>query len=283
MMVRIITDSAADFEPFELERLNIECIPLTVIFGDDEYQENVNLSKKRFYELLLESKQFPTTSQASPEILKGMFRSAAECGDEAIYITISSGFSNTFQNALLTRREFDGAACHVVDSQNGTGGQRMMVEQAVKLRDAGLSAGEIVRALEQLRSRIELYACMDTLEYLYKGGRISHAIYKLGTIARIKPILQVAHDGHLAVPAKTMGMRKGMDFLCKRLELVKPDPDYPLYVMYTSDRTIAETLAGCVRQMGYEVPDERIIAVGAAIGAHVGPGACGLVYVGEQR
>lgn len=65
MMVRIITDSAADFEPFELERLNIECIPLTVIFGDDEYQENVNLSKKRFYELLLESKQFPTTSQAS--------------------------------------------------------------------------------------------------------------------------------------------------------------------------------------------------------------------------
>lgn len=282
-MVRIITDSAADFEPVELERLNIECIPLTVIFGDDEYQENVNLSKARFYELLLKNEHFPTTSQASPEILYRMFKSAAENGDEAIYITISSGFSNTYQNALLVRREIDSAACHVVDSQNGTGGQRVLVEHAVKLRDAGIAATEIVRALEELRERIELYACMDTLEYLYKGGRISHAIYKLGTIARIKPILQVAQDGHLAVPAKTMGMRKGMDFLCKRLEMVEPDMDYPLYVMYTSDRAIAETLAGYMGDMGYEVPAERIIAVGAAIGAHVGPGACGLVYVGKQN
>lgn len=282
-MVRIITDSAADFEPVELERLNIECIPLTVIFGDDEYQENVNISKTRFYELLIQNGNFPKTSQASPEILRNMFKTAAEYGDEAIYITISSGFSNTWQNAMLVCREFDGASCFVVDSLNGTGGQRMLVEYAAKLRDMGMSATEIVRGLEDLRGRIELYACMDTLEYLYKGGRISHAVYKLGTIARIKPILQVAHDGHLAIPAKVMGMRKGMDFLCRRLEAVKPDMDYPLYVMYTSERSIAETLAGYVRDMGYEVSDGRIIAVGAAIGAHVGPGACGLVYVGMQN
>ena len=94
-MVRIITDSAADFEPEELEKLNIDCIPLTVIFGTQEYQENVNLSKAEFYTLLRESGQFPKTAQASPQILTKLFKKAHDNGDEAVYITISSGFSGT--------------------------------------------------------------------------------------------------------------------------------------------------------------------------------------------
>lgn len=280
-MVRIITDSAADFEPVELEKLGVECIPLTVIFGNDAYRENIELDKKRFYELLLTSEEFPKTAQAAPGVLAGMFDAAAAAGDEAVYITLSSGFSSTFQTASLTRADSGHKDCYVMDSLNGTGGQRMLVENAVRLRDAGCSAAEIVEATEKLRGRIELYACMDTLEYLYKGGRISHTVYKLGTIARIKPILQVTHDGRAAIPAKTMGMRKGMEFMEKRLATVEPDGDYPLYVMYTSDRSIAESLADMLRKKGHDIPDERIIGVGAAIGAHVGPGACGIVYVGK--
>ena len=86
-------------------------------------------------------------------------------------------------------------------------------------------------------------------------------------------------EGRVAVPAKAMGMRKGMDLLCKRLEIQPMDSDYPLYVMYTSDRTVAETLAQRLEESGYAVPGERIIQVGAAIGTHIGPSACGLVYV----
>ena len=78
-----------------------------------------------------------------------------------------------------------------------------------------------------------------------------------------------------------MGMRKGMDFLCKRLAARKPDGDYPLYVMYTNNRSVAETLVQRLAACGWEIPEERIIQVGAAIGAHVGPDACGIVYVGE--
>ena len=83
------------------------------------------------------------------------------------------------------------------------------------------------------------------------------------------------------MPAKAIGMRKGMDILCKRLDQQKPGKEHNLYVMYTADRTNGETLAKKVRDMGYEVPDERIINVGAGIGSHIGPNACGIVYVAE--
>lgn len=278
-MVRIITDSAADFEPRELENLNITCIPLTVSFGSDDYQENVNLDKTRFYELLAASQEFPKTAQASPQILMDLFEAAEAAGDEAIYITLSSALSGTYQSAMAVRNMVDGENCYVFDGKNGTGGQRMVVERAVQLRDAGLSAKRIIAELESFRDKIVLFACINTLENLYKGGRISQTAYAIGSLAQIKPIIQVDVEGRVTVPAKAMGMRKGMDLLCKRLETQPMDANHPLYVMYTSDRAVAETLAQRLEESGYPVPQERIIQVGAAIGTHIGPNACGLVYV----
>ena len=272
-MVRISTDSAADFEPRELEQLNIAFIPLKVMFGDAEYEENISLSKDRFYELLLANEDLPKTSQASPQILMDLFEEANAQGEEAIYITLSSALSGTYQTAMMTRNMVDSENCHVFDSRNATGGQRLLVEYAAKLRDEGKSAAEILAALEDVRERIVLFACIDTLEYLYKGGRISHTVYKLGTLANIKPIITVEQDGGIGVPAKAMGMRKGMDMLCKHL--VNPDPNFPVYAMFTNHRNVAETLA---QKMG-NVPADRIIQVGAAIGSHIGPDACGFVYV----
>lgn len=279
-MVRIITDSAADFEPAELEQLNVTCIPLTVMFGDQEYHENMDLSKERFYELLLSSETLPKTAQASPEILLNLFTDAMEAGDEAIYITLSSALSGTYQNACMIRDMTGGKGLYVLDSLNATGGQRLLVQHAVKLRDEGKSAAEIVEEVSALRSRIVLYACIDTLEYLYKGGRISHTAYTIGTLAQIKPIITVNAAGQVDVPGKMMGMRKGMAHLCKRVEQKQPDAAFPFYVMYTNNRSVGKVLADRLRTQGLEIPDERIIAVGAAIGSHVGPEACGLVYVG---
>ncbi len=280
-MVRIITDSAADFEPFELEKLNISCIPITVMLDEAEYQENINLSKDQFFALLASTGASPRTSQPSPQLLADLLTDAKKAGDEAVYITLSSALSGTYQSACMTKEDMDCDGFHIIDGKNGTGGQRMLVEEAVRLRDAGKSAQEIAEGVLALRDRIVLYACIDTLEYLYRGGRISHTVYKLGTMAQVKPIIRVAEDGGIEVPAKAMGMRKGMDFLCKRIEQQKPSVDFPLYVMYTADRNIGRTLAEKVRQMGYDVPEERIVQVGAGIGSHIGPNACGIVYVGE--
>ena len=280
-MVRIITDSAADFEPHELEQLNVTCIPLSVMLGETEYQENVNLSKDQFFALLAETGDSPKTAQPSPTYLMEAFEEAKKAGDEVVYIALSSALSGTYQSAVMTREDAESDSLFVLDSKNATGGQRLLVEYAVRLRDEGKSAAQIVEAVEAIRDKIVLYACIDTLEYLYRGGRISHTVYKLGTMAQVKPVIRVTEEGAIEVPAKAMGMRKGMDLLCKRIELQKPSPAHNLYVMYTADRTIGQTLAKKVRDLGYDVPEERIVQVGAGIGSHIGPNACGIVYVSE--
>ena len=279
-MVRIITDSSADLEPKEYEQLNITCIPLTVFFGNTEYQENVNLSKDQFYGLLAGG-EFPKTAQPAPQLLLDLFEDAKAAGDEAIYICISSALSGTYQTACATKElaEYDG--CYVLDSRNATGGLRVILEHAVRLRDQGKTAREIMEGVKAMQDKIVLYACMDTLEYLYRGGRISQTVYKLGTLAQVKPIIRVTEEGAIEVPAKAMGMRKGMDLLCKRVEAQKPSANHSFYAMYTGDRSNGVLLAEKFRAMGYDIPDEKIINVGAAIGSHVGPNACGMVYVTE--
>ena len=278
-MVRIITDSAADFEPAELAQLNIRCIPLTVQIGESSYQENVDLSKDLFYDLLSQAREFPKTSQAPLQTVLDLYEEAKAAGDQVVHITLSSALSGTYQSALAVRDMADYPECYILDSRNATGGQRMLVEYAVKLRDEGRSAEEIISAVEALRDRIVLFACIDTLEYLYLGGRISRTVYTLGNLAQIKPIIRVDEQGGIEVPAKAMGMRKGMDILCKKLEQFPPDPAFPIYAMYTGDRACGEKMAQRIREMGFEVPDHRIINVGAAIGSHIGPNACGLVYI----
>ena len=191
-MVRIITDSAADFEPADLEAMNIFCIPITVILEGQEYQENVNLSKNQFYDLLASTGGAPKTAQPSPVLLRQLLKQAKQAGDEAVYITLSSALSGTYQSAVMTTEDMDCDGFYIVDSRNATGRQRLLVEYAVRLRDAGHSAAEIARAVEALRETIVLYACIDTLEYLYRGGRISHTVYKIGSLAQVKPLIHVS-------------------------------------------------------------------------------------------
>ena len=280
-MVRLITDSAADFEPFELEQLGISCIPIKVMVGQSEYEENVNLSKDQFFALLKETGASPKTSQPSPQILMDLFEEAKTAGEEALYITLAAALSGTYQSAAMICGDAESGLCHVLDSRNATGGQRLQLEYAARLRDEGKTAAEIMEAVKGIQGKIVLYACIDTLEYLYRGGRISQTVYKLGTMAQVKPIIRVAEDGSIEVPAKAIGMRKGMDMLCKRMEQQKPSKEHNVYVMYTADRTIGQALAEKVRALGIEVPEERIIQVGAGIGSHIGPNACGIVYVAE--
>ena len=281
-MIRIITDSAADFEPWELEKLNITCIPITVMFGEEEYQENLNLTKDQFYELLLRSGHTPKTAQPSPQLLMDLFESAQEAQDEAIYITLSSALSGTYQNALMSRNLVGHEKSYVVDGLNATGGQRLLLEYAARLRDQGKTAQEIIAGVEDIRSRITLFACIDTLEYLYKGGRISQTVYKLGTLANIKPIITVEKDGSIGIPAKAMGMRKGIDHQCKQVAQNPMDPDHPFSVMYTNKPAVARDLAAKLETIGVSVDEAHTIQAGAGIGSHVGPDACGLVYVAAK-
>ena len=281
-MVRIVTDSAADFEPWELEQKNIKAVPLSVIFGEKEYKENIDLTKEEFYELLKTEKEMPHTSQPSPQDYLDLIDEAKENGDDIIIITISSGLSGTYQSVAATKELSGYERCFVIDSLNGTGGERMSVEYAVRLRDEGKSAEEIVEKVTALRERVVLYTVMDTLEYLHRGGRISSTVYRIGSIAHIKPIMHVSKEGKAEIPAKTMGTSKGIDFVVKHVEKDMPDEDFPFYIMFTENRKNGEILRERLEKIGVSVPEERIIPVGAVVGTHIGPGACAVVYIGKE-
>lgn len=281
-MVRIITDSAADFESHELDKLNITCVPMQISFGDNEYRENENLTKEQFYKLLENSDSFPKTSQPAPYDFEVLLEEAMNNGDECVIITISSALSGTYQNASLVKNMLDYEKCYVVDSLNATAGERLLVDYAVKLRDEGKTAKEIFEELEVLKSSIKLYACVDTLEYLHKGGRLSKTAYTVGTLANIKPVIRISEEGTVEVSSKAMSMKGGIITVSKKLQAYTPDMDYPIYVVYSNNRKNADLLADGVSKLGYNILQENIINIGATIGAHIGSNACGVVYVSEN-
>lgn len=282
-MMRIITDSAADFEPEEMKALGVECIPLGVSFGNEEYLENENLSKTEFFRLLRGAEEFPRTSHPGIFVYESIMRETREAGDTAVIITISSAISGTYETAMMGL-EASGAAdcCRVVDARTATGGQRMLVELAARLRDEGKSFGEIADAVEALRPKIRIFACINTLEYLYRGGRIPKTAYALGTAVNIKPIITVAEDGSVQVIAKMLGLHRGMNYILRQYRADPPDPAYPLYFMYTEDAENGRKLMEYMNRSGEAFADDTpVIPVGAAIGSHVGPGACGMVYIAK--
>ena len=282
-MVKIITDSAADFESYELINNDIVCIPMNISFGENEYQENVNITKEEFYNLLETSNEFPKTSQPSVYEFEKMLKSFKENGDECVIITISSSLSGTYQNAMLTKNTLEYEECYVIDSLTATAGERILVDEAVKLRKSGKSAREIAETLEIIKGRVTLKACIDTLEYLYKGGRLSKAAYTVGSMVNIKPIIELTQDGKVELSSKALSIRQGIKSICDSFINNEPDTRYPIYIVYSHNRKNADILAKKINELGYDIPDERIINIGATIGAHIGKNACGYIYIGQQK
>ena len=280
-MLKICTDSAADFEVEELERLNITCLPMSVYFGNDHYLENISITKEEFFNMLETNENFPKTSQPSPALFEDLFKKAQEDNDEIIYIPISSGLSGDYATAMSVRNQFDYEGLYILDSLTGTGGQRQLIEYACKLRDEGKSGKEVFEILEAMRPKVVIYTAMDTLEYLHKNGRLSNVAYYAATLGKIKPIMHVDLQGRAEIVSKHIGIKKAIDYIVSRLDEEKPDQRFPIYVMYTKEKDNAYKLRDKLIEKGYDIKEDQLIAVGAVVGAHIGPYACAVAYVKE--
>lgn len=281
-MIRILTDSACDLSAQELEHYGITAVPLSIHFGETVYRDGVTLEKDRFYELLRESEEFPKTSQPSPSDFESHFEEAKRAGDEVVAVLISSALSGTYQGAQIAKTMADYDKIYLVDSLTATVGERLLLLEAVKLRDAGKSAAEIAEALETLKKRITIWACLDTLEYLYKGGRLSRTAAGIGTLANMKPIITVTGDGNVAVHKKCIGQKRSMEQLVRLTEGKRPDPAYPLFGLYTYDRANCAALAARMAENGFSIPETDFLNVGPSIGSHIGTGAYGVAYIAAE-
>ena len=279
-MIRILVDSSADFEMNEIKEMNMAFVPISVTLGDDNYRDGIDLDKDKLYEMLAGTELFPKTAQPSPADFVEVFEEAKDHGDELIYISLSSGLSGTYQSATIAKNmvEYDGI--YLVDSLSATHTIRLMAEYAVKLREQGLTAKEIVANIERIKDRCRVIAGVDTLEYLCRGGRVSRAAAAIGELANLKPIITVSEEGTIKVIGKCVGRLKATSFLLKQLDEVGVDTDYPFYTIYTYGTENVEKLEEKLAKAGVNVDGRQ--QIGATIGAHVGPGAFGMVFVQKQ-
>ena len=278
MAVKFIIDSASDVLPGECKKLDVVHVPLTVRFGDKEFADAVDLSHKKFYKMLTSgNEEHPTTSQVTPAAWAEAMEEVTRDGDTAVVITLSSKLSGTYQSACIAAEDFEGKV-FVVDSMTATIGERLLLEYGISLAREGLDAATIADRLDAVKGKIRIYARLDTLEYLKKGGRIGAATAVVGSMLNIKPIITV-QDGVVENVAKARGP-KAADKQLRDLVAKSGGIDFskPMCAAYSGneDDNLKTFLADSTELLcNTEAP---IATVGCVIGTHVGPGAVALGY-----
>ena len=279
-MIRILIDSSSDYLREDIKEKNLELVSLNVIIDGENYIEGENLARDEFYERLKTCKEFPKTSQPSPESFLKVFNEAKEAGDDVICILLSSSISGTCQCAHLAKNISEYDNIYIIDSLTATGGIQVITEYARRLVAEGLSAEAIVEKIEAMKNRVRLFAAFDTLEYLYKGGRLSKSSAAIGTLARVKPIISVSEAGTIDVIGKAIGRQKAISGILSNVEKYEIDPEFPIVTVYTYDAENCEKLEDKLAKNNINV-DIRT-SIGSVIGAHVGPGAYGVAYVSKN-
>ena len=279
MSVRIITDSASDMSPVEHPALRV--LPLSVTFGTDVYMDGVDIDHQRFYEMLVERDELPKTGQVNPYAFSQTIAEAREAGDEAVIITVGAKLSGTNQSARTALAEAPGGDVFVVDSNNVTLGERVLVEYALRLVDEGRSASQIAAAVEAVRDRVVVIGLLETLEYLVRGGRLSAAAGAVGTLLNVKPVV-AAEDGLIVQLGKARGSKNGRNLLNQKVEKAGGvDFSMPLALGYTglSDAVLKKYIEdSAALWAGHAEGALPIHTIGATIGTHVGPGAVAVAF-----
>lgn len=282
MAVQIIVDSTADFSAKEIEKRQITCIPMTITFGNEQYIDGVDLTKEEFFVKLMNEKEFPKTSQPSPAKFAECFEEAKENGDDVVAILVSGALSGTVQSATIAKDIAEHEGVYIVDSNTVTLGIRLLVDHAVRMRDQGKSAAEIVERLEELKDRVRIYAGLDTLEYLQKGGRISKAAASLGRLAGIKPIITIDEEGKVAMCGKQRGNKNVFRQIIKYIDAEMPDENYSVYFLYSADKKNCISFIQTLQKNGLDFGKIKTREIGPTVGSHIGPGGFGIVYVANK-
>ena len=274
-MLRIVTDSSAEISQKQAAELGIEVLPLTIIFGTEQFRDGIDMMPEEFYKRLVSSSEFPHTAQLGYEELTSLYKDAKEKGDEVLIMPISSALSGTYEWTVRAARDVGYEKVHVYDGKCTTFMLEMLVKEAVKLRERPVE--EVISALDDLRSRMRLYAALDTLEYLKRGGRISKVAATVGGMLKIKPVITVTEDGKIRLIHKSIGMNAALRYISELYLSDKKDANYAVRTIYCMDDSNCLKLRGLVGET--PLPPENICPI---IGTHIGPSAAGIVYVVEK-
>ncbi len=273
----VVTDSTAYIPAAALGDFDIPLIPLWLIWGDERFRDGVDIDPPTFYSRLPESEVFPTTSQPSAGEFVDFFRQAGQGAEAVVGVFISSKLSGTVASALAAKIQLPDLDVRVVDSLSTSMGLGFAVLTAARAAAAGKSADEIVAAVERVRDGMDVMFAVDTLEYLYRGGRIGGAKRLLGTALNLKPLLYLENgriEALASVRTKRKAVARMLDVAEERLggrgmaEAAVLDVNCP-----EEGCSLAEMMK---ERFGLSVVYQT--KVSPVIGAHVGPGTVGICF-----
>lgn len=268
-MIKIITDSSSNITQEEAKRLGVTVMPLTIIFGNKEFKDGIDLDCDKFYDMLAAEKEFPHTSQLTEEQIEETVKSVLTDGDEVLIVSIASVLSGSFERCKAVAEKYQNV--YAYDSKCTTVMLKAMVLEA--LANADKSVKEVIQILDNYRPKLKLYAALDTLENLRKGGRLSSTAAILGSILKIKPVITFALDGKVELISKQFGINKGISYVASQVDKNKIDFTKPVFLIYTGDDKNSESL---LAKIGTEYSEKSNIC--PVIGAHIGANAAGIVY-----
>ncbi|OWZ84404.1 DegV family protein [Natranaerobius trueperi] len=276
----LVTDSTADI-PIELqEKYNIHIIPLSVIHGDVEYQEGIDITSENFYDLLNSSDIFPKSSQPSPKDFDDLYSKLLKDHDEVLSIHLSSGLSGTINAAFQSSKNFEDKVT-VFDSESISLGIGLQVIEASKKIQEGWNTNEIVDFLSNIKDNIELLFTLDTLEYLYKGGRINKVSNLMGSLLDIKPIVTVK-EGKFFPFGKARRQQSALSKIVTSFEnFAKEKTPIKLAVAHGKGSKAAKQLKEMLEER-IGIKAEIYSTIGPVVGVHTGPGTVGAAILYEE-
>lgn len=280
MKVGIVTDSNSGITQAEGKTLGIHILPMPFMINEETFFEDISLTQEQFYERLTSGAEI-RTSQPSPESVMDFWNELLKEYDEIIHIPMSSGLSGSCQSAIMLSEEYDGKV-QVVNNQRISVTQRQSCLDAKLLADKGMNAKAIREALEEDKFNSSIYIMLDTLYYLKKGGRITPAAAAIGTMLRLKPVLQIQGEKLDAFSkARTTGQGKNIMINAIKNDMIhrfggEPDPHKQwLEIAYTQDKEAANQFLAEVQEAfpGFEIV---VNPLSLSIACHIGPGSLAL-------
>ncbi len=276
--IAVVTDSNSGITQAEAKELGIRVLPMPFMIDGETYYEEITLNQEEFYQKLAQNSDI-STSQPSPESIIAIWDDLLKDYEEVVHIPMSSGLSGSCQTALMLAQDYENKV-HVVNNQRISVTQKRSVYDAISLAEKGKSGSEIKEILEKDKFNSSIYIMIDTLYYLKKGGRITPAAAALGTLLRLKPVLQIQGEKLDAfAKARTVNQAKSIMINAIKNDIEKRfggiSPDNPIYlaIAHTQNEEAANLFKEELQAQLPDYPITDIDPLSLSVSCHIGPGS----------
>lgn len=280
--MRILTDSACDLPLHYLEEHDITFFSLRVELDGRDYADITDIQADAIYAVLEAGKE-PKTSQVSPDTFYDVFEQMAQAGEEGVYIAFSSALSGTYATACMMRDQikesYPNFTLHIVDSKCASLGQGLVVQEAVRLKQSGVSLQELVSHVTAYAERVEHIFVVDDLHHLARGGRVSKSTAIVGGLLNIKPILEISTDGKIESLDKARGQKRALKQVVSYMKERGTNlSSQTIGIVHCNDTVLVDELKSMITAE-FQTKDFYVSNVGAVISSHVGLGTFAVFFL----